>query len=92
MLTVPDCSVTPMDCSPLGCSVHGMSEEGILEWVAILLLQGIFTTQGSNLHLLCLRHRQACSFTTSATWEALVWILTTKTILTGKVPVKNPKS
>ena len=29
-------------------------------------------------------------FTTSATWEALVWILTTKTILTGKVPVKNP--
>ena len=61
MLTVPDCSVTPMNCSPLGCSVHGMSEEGILEWVAILLLQGIFTTQGSNPHLLCLRYLQACS-------------------------------
>ena len=31
------------------------------------LLQGIFLTQGSNLHLLCLLHWQAA---TSATWEA----------------------
>ena len=26
----------PMDCSPLGCSVHGISQAGILKWVAIL--------------------------------------------------------
>ena len=33
------------------------------------LLQGIFPTQGSNLHLLCLLHCRRV-FTTSATWEA----------------------
>ena len=33
------------------------------------LLQGIFPTQGLNLHLLCLLHWQGF-FTTSATWEA----------------------
>ena len=32
------------------------------------LLQGIFPTQGSNPHLLCLLHWQGF-FTTSATWE-----------------------
>ena len=25
----------PMDCSPLGSSVHGISQARILEWVAI---------------------------------------------------------
>ena len=25
----------PMDCSPPGCSVHGISQARILEWVAI---------------------------------------------------------
>ena len=35
------------------------------------LLQRIFPTHGSNLHLLCLLH---CGFfTTSTTWEALHW-------------------
>ena len=57
----------PMDCSPPGSSVHGISQARILEWVAIsfsrgvgchFLLQGIFQTQGSNLHLL---HWQADS-------------------------------
>ena len=27
----------PMDCSPPGFSVHGISQERILEWVAILI-------------------------------------------------------
>ena len=37
------------------------------------LLQGIFPSQGSNWHLLCLLHWQAgFFFTTSASWEALV--------------------
>ena len=25
----------PMDCSPTGSSIHGISQAGILEWVAI---------------------------------------------------------
>ena len=41
-----------MDCSPPGSSVHGILQARILEWVAILFLQGIFLTQGWNLCLL----------------------------------------
>ena len=48
----------PMDCNPPSSSVHGI-------WNARVgchfLLQGIFPTQGSNLHLLCLRHWQVNS-------------------------------
>ena len=55
----------PMDHSPPGFSVHGISQARILEWVCHYLLQGIFPTQGSNPHLLLgrqiLYHR--------ATWE-----------------------
>jgi len=47
-----------MDCRPPGSFVHGIAQARILEWVAISLLQGIFPTQGSNLHLL---HWQADS-------------------------------
>ena len=37
------------------------------------LLQGIFSTQGSNLSPLYLLHWQADSFPLSSTWEALEW-------------------
>ena len=60
----------PMDCSPPGSSVHGDSPGKNTEVGFPPLLQGIFLTQGSNLHLLCLLHWQAGSFTTSATGEA----------------------
>ena len=40
---------TPMDCSPPGSSVHGISQARILEWVAIL---GDLTPQGLNPRLL----------------------------------------
>ena len=30
----------PMDCSPLGCSVHGLSQARILEWVAVPFSRG----------------------------------------------------
>ena len=43
----------PMDCSLPGTSVHGISQERILEWVAIFL-QGIFPAQGLNPCFLCL--------------------------------------
>ena len=46
----------PMDCSLPGPSVHGTSQTKILERVALILLQGIFPTQGSNLYLLHFLH------------------------------------
>ena len=46
----------PMDCSPPGSSVHGTLQARILEWVAMPSSKGIFSTQGSSPHLLCLLH------------------------------------
>ena len=40
------------DCSSPCSSVHGILQARILAWVAICLLQGIFSTQGSKLRLL----------------------------------------
>ena len=51
----------PMDCSPPGSSVHGISQARILEQVDHALLQGIFPTQGLNTRLLCLLHWQTGS-------------------------------
>ena len=51
-------SLNTMDCSPPSSSVHGIFQARILEWVAVLLLQGIFLTQGLNL---CLLHWQVDS-------------------------------
>ena len=45
----------PMDCSPPGSSVHGILQVRIRVG-CYALLQGIFPTQGSNPHLLCLLH------------------------------------
>ena len=39
-----------LDYCPPGSSVHGIFQARILEWVVILLLHGMFTNQGSNLH------------------------------------------
>ena len=63
---VYDCD--PMDCSPPGSSVHGISQTRILEWVAISY-SGIFPNQGSNHCLPQLLHWQADSLHW-ATWEA----------------------
>ena len=41
-----------MDCSPPGCSVHGTFQARTLVVVEHLLLQGIFSIQGSKLPLL----------------------------------------
>ena len=46
----------PMDGSLPGSSVHGTFQARILECIAIFLLRGIFPTQGSNMHFLCLLH------------------------------------
>ena len=44
----------PLDYSPPSSSAHEIFQARILEWVAISFLQGIFLTQRSNPHLLCL--------------------------------------
>ena len=50
-----------MDCSPPGSSGHGILQARIREVGCHFLLQGIFRTQGLNLYLLCLLHRQVDS-------------------------------
>ena len=64
-LQAPSCLTLcgPMDCSLPGSSVHGISQAGILEWVAISSSSdppglGIFPTQRLNRGLL---HWQAGS-------------------------------
>ena len=52
-----------MNCTWPGFSVHGIFQARILERVAIFLFQGIFSTQGLNLRLLCLLNWQADFFT-----------------------------
>ena len=42
----------PTLCDPVDYTAHGILQVRILEWVAYLLLQGIFPTQGSNPGLL----------------------------------------
>ena len=41
----------PMDRSPPGSSVHGVSQARILEWIVISFLQQILLTQGLNRYL-----------------------------------------
>ena len=42
----------PMDCSPQGPSVHGISQARMLEWISIPFSRGIFPAQGWNPGLL----------------------------------------
>ena len=61
-----------MDHSPLGSSVHGIFPGKSTELGCHFLLQGIFLMQGLNLSLMspALTGR---FFTTSVTWEALLF-------------------
>ena len=45
MLVTQSC---PTLSDPMDSSVHGISQAGTLEWVAIPFSRGIFLTQGSN--------------------------------------------
>ena len=51
-----------MDCTPRGSSVHGDSPGKNTGVGCLSLLQGIFPTQGSNLHLLQLLHCRSPGF------------------------------
>ena len=59
----------PMDCSLPGSPVHGISQARILRVGCHFLLQGIFLTQGLNLHLLS---SQAIIFTTAPPGKPLL--------------------
>ena len=60
LVTVMSNSLQPHELQPPGSSVHGDSP-GKDTGVVAALLQGIFPTQASNPHLLCLLHWQAGS-------------------------------
>ena len=64
----------PMDSSLPGSSVHGILQAKNTGVSSHFLLRGIFPTQGSNPHLLCLLRWQADVFTNCATWEALCFL------------------
>ena len=68
-----------MDCSPSGSSVHWIlqARENGLDCHA--LLQGIFSTQGSNLHLLHLLHLHAGSLPLTPTGKSLSVLSVTHT-------------
>ena len=78
-----ECSVTsvvsnslrPIDCSTPGSSVHRLLQAWILEWFSMPLLQGIFPTQGSNPHLLCLLHwrKTLYAWATGSPWSSGVY-------------------
>ena len=58
----------PMDCSPPGSSVHGVSQARILEWAAISFYHEIILTPGSNLSLL---HWQVDSLLLSCNFKSV---------------------
>ena len=61
----------PMDCSPQGSSVHGFpgKNTGV---GCHFLLQEIFSTQGLNLHLLCLLHCKWVLYCWATRWEKII--------------------
>ena len=63
----------PMECSPPGPFAHGDFPGKNTGVDCHALLQGIFPTQGSNLHLLCLLHWQAGSFPLAPPGKSLLY-------------------
>ena len=71
---VLSCLLCPTLCDPMDCSLPGSSWDSPGKNTGLgchAPLQGIFLTEGSNLHLLCLLHWQTGSLPLS-TWEALI--------------------
>ena len=63
----------PMDCSPPGSSVYGILQARILEWVAIPS-PGDLPDSGIKAVSLISPALEGEFFTTSATWEAHIYI------------------
>ena len=51
----------PMDCTPAGSSVHGTSQAGMLEWVAIFFSRSPSCVWTKLCVLSCFSHIQLCS-------------------------------
>ena len=75
----------PMDYRPPGSSVHGFPSKntGVGSY---LHLQGIFLTQGSNPHLLCLLHRQGDSSLYYLGSQVIIWTLPWKAAILTTTP------
>ena len=63
----------PMDCSPPGCPVHGIFQARILEWVAMPSSKDL-PSPGIELAPLMSPALARGFFTTSATWEAYIYV------------------
>ena len=67
----------PLNYSPPGSSVHGDSLNNNTGMGCHALLQGIFPTQGSNPHLLCLLHGRQILYLSShqrsPKWSIDIW-------------------
>ena len=70
-LVTPLCPTlcNPIDCSPSGSSVHGISQLRILEWVAMPFSKGDLSDPGIDPHSLMSPALAGRFFTTSTTWE-----------------------
>ena len=66
-------TLQPHGLQPAGSFVHGISQARIIGTGCHFLLQGIFLTQGSNLHLLCLLYCQADSLPSKKPEGQLIW-------------------
>ena len=65
---------TPMDCSPSGSSVHGISQARILEWVAISFSRGFFRPRDETC-VSCLLHWQVGSLPLSYKGSSIAGML-----------------
>ena len=59
----------PMDWNLPDSSIHGILQSRTLQWVDMCSSKGIFPTQGSNPHLLCLLHWQVSSLPLAQSWK-----------------------
>ena len=60
----------PKDCSPAGSSVHGISQTGILEWVAISSSRGSSRPRDRTC-VSCISFTGGWAVHRGATWEAM---------------------
>ena len=72
--TVPSCPTLcdPVDCSPPGSPVHGVLQARMLEWVALPPSRGLPNPEIEPMSLTS-PALTSVFFTTSATWETLLW-------------------
>ena len=86
--TAPVCSIVSESFSPMDCSPLGISQARILD--CHFLHQGIFSTQGSNPHLLCLLHWRVDSLPLGSLQFLSVWWNWAQVDNSGYLPISAP--